>query len=468
MLKALRNKKTAKKIWITLAIIIVPAFVLWGSGSLMRNKENYSYVGKIFGKKIPLQEFKDTLEAVRNELTMRFGDNLSEAKKNIDLEYEAWKRLILLHEAKRRKITVSDSEVVELIESYPFFQRNGKFDQKLYSEILKYELHTQDRIFEEQTRSTLMLSKLYKQITENISVNETEIKEEYRRLNEEISVSYITAVPSDFAKGLLPAGNELKEYFAKNSLQFKQPLSFNMDYISTDNEEKIKQAAGRLNKRADFSKIAKSAGLDIKETGLFSQTDPIPGIGWSPEILYLISKLKIGQYTPVIPADKNYYILRLKEIKEAYIPDFEKIKDKVEIALIKEESEKMAKTKIGECLQKLKEVSGTAASQIDFDKIAKDNGLKSGSTARFKFGSYIEGVGASDILWTAADELKNADFSGIIGMPSGFYIIRLKERVSVDEGKFASEKENFRLFLLMQKRQETFAKFLEDLKRRAQ
>lgn len=468
MLKALRNKKTAKKIWITLAIIIVPAFVLWGSGSLMRNKEDYSYVGKIFGKKIPLQEFKDTLEAVRNELIMQFGDNLSEAKKNIDLEYEAWKRLILLHEAKRRKITVSDREVVELIESYPFFQRNGKFNQKLYSEILKYELHTQERIFEEQTRSTLMLSKLYKQVTGNISVNEAEIKEEYRKLNEEISVSYITAVPSDFAKDIKPAGNELKEYFAKNSLQFKQPHSFNMDYISTDNEEKIKEVAGRLNKRADFSKIAKSAGLDIKETGLFSRTDPIPGIGWSPEILSLISKLKIGQYTPVIPSDKNYYILRLKEIKEAYIPDFEKIKDKVGLALIKEESEKRAKTKIGEYLQKLKGISGTAASQADFDKIAKDYGLKSGSTARFKFGSYIEGIGASDILWTAADELKNADFSGIIGMPSGFYIIRLKERVSVDEGKFASEKEDFRLFLLMQKRQETFAKFLEDLKRKAQ
>ena len=39
MLRALRNKKTAKKVWIVLAVIIVPAFVLWGSGSLLRSKE---------------------------------------------------------------------------------------------------------------------------------------------------------------------------------------------------------------------------------------------------------------------------------------------------------------------------------------------------------------------------------------------------------------------------------------------
>ena len=52
MLKLLRNKKTAKKIWIVLAIIILPAFIFWGFGGAMRDKNEKGYIGKISGKKI--------------------------------------------------------------------------------------------------------------------------------------------------------------------------------------------------------------------------------------------------------------------------------------------------------------------------------------------------------------------------------------------------------------------------------
>lgn len=468
MLKKLRDKKTAKKIWVILAIIIVPAFVLWGSGSLMRSKQEAAYAGKIFGKKIPLLEYKDALEAVKNDAIIQFGDKFSEIQKSLNLEYRAWGRLILLYEAQKRKISATDREVIEVIEGYPFFQRNGKFDNKIYSEILQYVFRTQPRIFEEQTRQNLMLSKLYKQVAENVKLDDKEIMEEYRKLNEEISVYYIAALPADFSKGLNPSEKDTKDYFAKNPLQFKQPLSFNMDYIATDSEAKIKDIAARLNKRADFAKLAKDAGLSMKETGLFAQTDPIPGIGWSPEILNLISKLKIGQYTPTIHSDKYFYILRLKEIKEAYIPDFEKIKDRVKEAFIKGEAEKIAETKIKDCLEKLKELSQANPTAIDFNKIANSYGLKSDSTARFKYGSYIENVGASDILWTAADELKGNKFSGVIRTSSGFYIIKVKERIPADKEKFASEKAEFSQSLLLQKKQEVFFKFTEELRRKAQ
>ena len=58
MLKFLRNKKTAKKVWIGLAIIIIPAFALWGFGGASRNKEETASVGKIFGHSVSIIEFK--------------------------------------------------------------------------------------------------------------------------------------------------------------------------------------------------------------------------------------------------------------------------------------------------------------------------------------------------------------------------------------------------------------------------
>lgn len=468
MLKRLRQKKTAKKIWVILAILIVPAFVLWGVGGVWRSRGESGYVGKILGRKISVLEYTDALQATRNQAIIQFGDNLSEIQKRLNLESQAWERLILLAEAKRRHTNVSDSDVIELIESYPFFQRKGQFNNKIYSEMLRYVFRTQPRIFEEQIRQNLMLSKFFKQATDKIGISEEEIKREYRKANEEISIYYIAGLPSDFAKDLNPSDEEIKDYFAKNALEFKQPLSFNLDYIVSESENKIKAVAGHLNKKSDFQKLAKETDLAVKETGLFAQTDPIPGIGWSPQILNLISKFTIGEFSPLIQMDKNFYILRLREKKEAYIPDFEKIKDKVKERVIKNRSKEIARAKIEGGFKKLKELYALNPKTVDFNKIAKEYGLKSDSTDLFKYGSYVEGIGASDSFWVNALELKDEDFSQIIDMPSGFYIIKLKSRVPVEEKKFEEEKTEFSKKALLEKKEEYFTIFLEELKRRGQ
>lgn len=461
MLKKLRSKKTAKKIWIILAVIIVPAFVFWGLGGALRSQKETAYAGKIFGKKISLLDYQDALEAVKNQAIILYGDEFSQKNNYPELEAQAWERLILLYEAKKRKITVSDKEVVDLIQRYPFLQRNAKFNQQLYSEMLRYVFRAQPRVFEEQTRQNLTLSKLYNQVTQNLKVSAQEIKEEYKKFNEEISIYYLASLPADSLKDITAGEDQIKDYFLKNSLKFKQPPSFNIEYVSLDSEEKTKSIISYLNKKADFAKIAGQMGAEVKVTGFFSQNDPVPGIGWSPQILNLLSKLKIGQFSVPIRLDKNYYILRLKEKKEAYIADFEKIKDKVKEMFVKEEAVKTAKTKIEACLK-------INPRQIDFAALAKTYNLKSDSTNLFKYGSYIEGIGASDNLWLAAEKLKEGDYSGIIEMPSGFYIIKLKSRVAVEEKKFESEKDKFGLRLLAQKKQEYFAAFIEELKRKAQ
>jgi peptidyl-prolyl cis-trans isomerase D len=473
MLKKLRKKKTAKRIWIILILLITPAFIFWGFGSFIRSKQEASYAGIIFGRKVTFLEYKDALDAVRNQAIIQFGDNLPELEKNLNLEIQAWERLLLLAEAKIRKVTASDPEVIELIRSYPFFKtKNGQFDHQIYSQCLEYVFQAQPRIFEEQMRQNLIISKLYKAVTDSLNVSEENVKEEYKKMNEQMALYYIAGIPSDFVKDIIAPEEEVKDYFAKNSLQFKEPISFNIEYISLTPEEKdeeiikdkIERVIWRLNKKEGFTKVAKEFNLGVKETGLFSQVDPIPGIGWSPQILNLISKLRIGEFSPPIHIDKNYYILRLKEKKESYIPDFQVIKEKIKERFIKDKSRGIAKEKIENCLKKLKELY--PGKSIDFDKVAKLYGLKSDSTQLFKYGSYIEGIGASDNFFTVAQNLKEDEFSKIIDMPSGFYIIKLKAKIPIDEKEFKEEKDEFRKRLLMQKRVEYFSKFLEELKRR--
>ncbi|MFA5090698.1 MAG: peptidylprolyl isomerase [Candidatus Omnitrophota bacterium] len=479
MLSKLRNKKTAKKIWIFLAILILPAFILWGAGSITGEKGTSGYVGKVAGRKITWLEYKDSLDAARNEAIIQFQDRLPEAEKYLDLESQAWMRIILLAEAKKRKIKATNQEVITLIQAYPFFKgKNGQFDQNMYSQTLQYVFHTQARIFEEQLRQGLMLAKLYQAVTDEVKLTDEEIKTEYRKANEQISIEYIAGLYSEFAKGIDPSGDEIKDYFASNSFRFKQPLSFNLEYIAIiqeakNNQEenqqaKIKGIFLRLKKEKDLQKIAKELNLEVKETGLFAQNDAIPQLGWSPQIISLLSRMEPGRFLPPVSVDKGYYIMRLKEKREPYIPPLETIKEKVKSALIQDKAKGMAKEKIEACLKDLKNKYLAKNRPVDFTSSARALGLKVDYTDLFGCGTYIEGIGASDSFWTATEGLKEGGVSGIIEMPSGFYIIKLKNRVSVDENKFAKEKEAFSHKLLLQKKERYFAEFVSDLKQKTQ
>jgi F0F1-type ATP synthase gamma subunit len=68
----------------------------------------------------------------------------------------------------------------------------------------------------------------------------------------------------------------------------------------------------------------------------------------------------------------------------------------------------------------------------------------------------------------AAQRLKEDEISSVADMGlAGFYIIKLKNKTSIDEKKFDSEKNEFSLRLLEQKKQEYFTKFIEELKTKA-
>ncbi|MDD2751887.1 MAG: SurA N-terminal domain-containing protein [Candidatus Omnitrophica bacterium] len=473
MLKKLRHKKTSKRILIFLAAVIVPAFAFWGFSSVLHGPQEQANIGKIFGRSISPLEFKEAINAVTNMAIMRYGDDYTKIRSSLNLEAEAWQRLILLSEAKRKNIKVSDKEVVEYIESYPFFQNKGQFDNRIYNEMLQYVFRTLPRDFEEQTRQNLMMSRLYRQVTQNLKLTDQEIKDEYKKTNEEINLSYIQANPQDFVKDIPVDDQAILGYFQKNQYLFKRPLSFNIEYVAFNKDdpatnEKLKNLLTALKRKDDFTKTAKDFGLSLKETGLFAENDPLPGIGWLPQISAVLAKSNAGKYIEPVEVDKSIYVLRVKERKEPFIPDFESAKDKVKETFLKEESKKIAQEKINSALEKLNSLPGKKAKPADFEQTAKLLGLKTATTGFFKFGSYIEGIGASDSFFTPAQNLKDGEFSQIINMPSGFFIVKVKETKPIDEKKFAVEKDSFKEKLLLQKKQEYFTKFLEELLKKSQ
>jgi hypothetical protein len=355
MLRILRNKKTAKKIWIGLAIIIIPAFALWGFGGAGRDRSETSVAGKIFGRNISNLEFKSSLIAVKTSALMQFGDKLPEIEKYLNLEARAKERLILLYEANMRKIDVKDKEIVEAIQNAPSFQDKNGFSNKMYQEILRYGLRLQPRVFEEQTRQNLILAKLYNQITQNVKFSDDQIRQEYLKTNTELNIYYIASLFSDFAVKIKPSKKEIAAFFEKNKAMFKEPPTkdkptripelaeiINKVKVVLIKEESIKMAENRIKeceeklKKKEFKQAAKASGLKTGQTAFFKSSGQIENLGAAEIFWNAAEKLKDKEISSIFSNENGFYIIKLGSIKPIDEAKFTKEKQELSQKLLSE------------------------------------------------------------------------------------------------------------------------------------
>jgi len=186
MLKLFRKKNVARLVLWGILILILPAFVIWGSGSLGGSREKGpTFVGLINNKKVSFDDFAESLHAIRCQIILNYFNQ----PKVLDLFLNdkpfmgrlAWDRLIMAKEARKQKIKVPDQNVVNFIRSHPLFLRNGVFDEKLYDYILRNNVGMDPRTFEEIVRDNLAIKRLNDMLTKDIKITDPEILEAYKK-----------------------------------------------------------------------------------------------------------------------------------------------------------------------------------------------------------------------------------------------------------------------------------------------
>ncbi len=525
MLRFLRKRGNIKKIMWGLAILIVPAFVLWGSGSSIRSKNLPKYAGKISGKKVSFSQYEKSLRACRNQALLIYGEDFKKIAQELELGKEAWERLILLRQAGIEKIKVSNKEVISFLERLPLFQKEGRFDREKYNILLDYVFRTDPRDFEEQIREALKLGTLRAGVTEKVSLTSEEIENVYKNKNEKAKAFYIFIEPQEFTEQVHPSYEELRAYYQKHKAKFKKPEQVNAQYIAlyfeqapaeigvTEEEmlnyyqEHIEQFSvtdkkGKVDKKpleevkaqikekltrdkirmlwedkawqiidgigegaGAFEEAAKKSGLEVKETGFFGPQQAIAEIGLSYEFLNTAFTLKIGEISNAIETPKGYFIIKVKEKKDSFIPALEELKEEAEKALVEQESRQLAKNKTGALLSQIKKLM--QEKNLNFSKAAQELSLTVKETEEFSRSSYIAGIGQCAEFSQTAFALKPGEVSGLISAPNGYCILSLKELIPIEAEKFAQEKEEFAKNLLARKKETFYKIWLANLKKKA-
>ena len=515
ILQFFRKKKNLKRIMWVLAILIIPAFVIWGAGGSGKKRTNGpGYAGKLFNRKVSFEEYIDMWNVTKDYVVKNLGSNIPPEF----IDGLTWNRILLLEAAERENIVVQDEELAAKIASFPVFQRNGNFDKKLY----KSMFGGATKAFEEKLRDDILISKLREKIISNISVSAEDVDASYKKKFEKIKASYISIPFTDFEKDVQYKESDLIKFYENNKEDFRNPEEANVTYIeilfshfdkdvsisekeiatyfeehlgdfkdpdseempvlNDDAEKEISEKLAAERKRSlaeelaykvldtaldrkDIDETALLFSSESKETGFFNQQQEIPDIGWSYEFTKIGFELSPGTISKtLIRTDKGFYIVQLKEKKPSYIPEFEKTKDSVISSFIRNGSISIAQQKANDIYEMINDKLKDGSIFVDS---AEEAGLERTQTDLITRDGYIPTLGPAKEFVEATLNLEKETITKPIKMLDSWVISKLDEYQEIDQDKFLEEKEIFKENLLSTKKQEAFDEWFNKVRKEA-
>ncbi|MGA1845971.1 SurA N-terminal domain-containing protein [Deferribacter abyssi] len=233
MLRVFREKKRLLSIflWLVIAAFIGTIFLVWGMGGKTKQA---NFAIKVNDYEISFAEYQKEYENFSNTLKALLGGNVPA---NLDITKQVVdgiiEKYLLIDEANKKGVFVSDVEVFHELQKTPSFQTNGKFDPKRYMEVLKLNRMTPSQ-FERSIRADLIVNKMKSLIENSVYVTENEIKNEYNYRNTEAKISYIKISSKKFKNKVRYTDEELKNYYEKNKENYRVPEKIKVKYIKFD------------------------------------------------------------------------------------------------------------------------------------------------------------------------------------------------------------------------------------------
>ena len=376
---------------------------------------------------------------------------------------------VLLLEARRLGLQVTNTEVGTSIATSPTFQENGVFiGRDAYLSMLR-AARLNPRDFEDSVRSDLLTEKLRLLITESPHVSDLELREEYRRRNENASldvwflttdsqrgevevteaearerydagpeafevpeqrrVRYLTLSEQTLAEEVSIRQREIQRYYNRNLFNYQVGEQAEASHIllqaeSESDEDATHTLAARLAERArtgeDFAGLARTYSADeaTREAGgalgVFGPEEMVP------EFSEAVFSMMPGEISDPVRTDYGYHVIRLDRRQAAETRELSEVEGEIETRLRQEK----AATLLTERVLELGERTGGADS---LDNLTSDYPLWIPQESDFfSAGDSVAGPGSAE-LSTLAFDLEIGAVGGPIRLPTGYAFVEVLE-----------------------------------------
>lgn len=257
-----------KKLVMTISLIGAVAFIgliyfQWGRGGLSSSPNE---IASINGQSIYLQDIKPLYESIKERYKDQINDKNSQMIEK-QIMYDALRVLmqkhLILQQAEKAKVTVSDDQIMQAVISQKEFQtEDGKFNPGLYARIPSFYKTQKENQMREELVSQLFQIRLF----DTVKTSDLDLRLYFQ---EKYTTCKIKAV-------IVTIKEEQPKQSLDNLLQ--------MNTERTKYEKIIDQFINRVKQTGDFVGTANAMGLKVNTTDFFTFFGPIKKEG-SPDRL---------------------------------------------------------------------------------------------------------------------------------------------------------------------------------------
>jgi len=240
MLKTLRDQFTHLKwiLWFVVFLFVFFIFIDWGTGRA-RTRGLAGLAARIGNVSISEAQFLKEMHGTEQRYRQMYGDQFDAMRDKVDLASVTMQtvvdRYLLLAEAKKVGVEVTDKELLDKIMTYQAFQRSdGSFvGNELYARILRSN-QTSPEEFEDGLRQELAMEKLQQALSGGIMIPDADVEQEYRRRNESASFEVLTVPVDRELAAATCTESEAKAYYDANTQRFSHPAQRQLRYLLVD------------------------------------------------------------------------------------------------------------------------------------------------------------------------------------------------------------------------------------------
>jgi peptidyl-prolyl cis-trans isomerase D len=416
------------------------------------------------------KSYRDLFEAMRLQYKGLWNDNLV---KLFNLKERALERLIyqklIIQEAKKLGLGVTQEEIQKTIMAYPAFQVNGLFDVGRYRALLSQNRMTPED-FEANISQELLQEKLKQWLGTLVLVTDQEVRDQFIFSNEKVKVSFVEFKADGFKKAVKVEAAPMEEYFKEHKEEYRIPEKIKLAYVVIDPEafksqvvlnddeiksyydynldtfkepkevrarhilfkvkegaseeeekavrEKAKAVLEEAKKGADFAELAKKYSEDPSTKNRGGDLGFFPAGRMTKPFEEAAFSLKPGEVSDLVRTEFGYDIIKVEEVKEARTKSLDEVRDEISKRLIQGRAVELAHERGLSFLDQL-------PYDADLPKFAAERGLTAKGTDYFSQDQPIPDVGGDEKLRQSLFSYAEKETSELVELNNKFYIFQV-------------------------------------------
>lgn len=375
--------RTLMRGWLgkVLMVFLMLPFVLVGLEGYFSSGANSETAATVDKNEISRAELEQRVGDQRKALLAKVGDNadlIDESVLNDQVLDNLIAQSVLLTQAHKLGLRMSDNQIIALLHKEPSFQKDEKFSDELFQTYLKNSGQDKATLFK-MIRDQTTLSLLAQGVTNTGVAGGSEVDRILKLQTEKRDVQLASVLAAPYLTQVSVSDAQISTNYNANKAQLKSIEQVNLDYITLDSsafadkvnvtdadlksryDEMVVAASGNEQRHAQHILVASDklgdAAAKKKADGLAAQIKAGADFGtlakansddqgsavnngdlgfaghgvYVPEFDKALYALQLNQVSAPVKTEFGYHIIKLLEIKKADVPSFDSVKAQLSV-----------------------------------------------------------------------------------------------------------------------------------------